>query len=130
MSTFVLFSVLRATPADMQAWQVKRETQRSNVDFDGILWPSGAASDASSAISVFTKEVGIIGHRRPSVVQGGQNLPSSAISSGCAIANAVDAGLTDHSNIVLVALDGFVPNRKQLAAKHASLGSQDSRCSS
>ncbi|MCP5450590.1 MAG: hypothetical protein H6972_08620 [Gammaproteobacteria bacterium] len=116
MSTFVLFfGGWRATPADMQAWQGSAKAQRSNVDFDAIPWPSGAASDASSAISVFTKRGGY-----KSAIAALQSSKADKIyivghSSGCAIANAVDAGLTDHSNIVLVALDGFVPNRKQLA---------------
>src|SRR6185295_18229201 len=36
-------------------------------------------------------------------------------SSGCAIANAVHRGLKDTSKVILVALDGFSPNRAQLA---------------
>ncbi|MEZ5577380.1 MAG: hypothetical protein R3F44_17825 [Candidatus Competibacteraceae bacterium] len=128
MSTFVLFfGGWRATPADMQAWQGSAKAQRSNVDFDAIPWPSGAASDASSAISVFTKRGGY-----KSAIAALQSSKADKIyivghSSGCAIANAVDAGLTDHSNIVLVALDGFVPNRKQLARQSTQVsGSQDS----
>jgi hypothetical protein len=36
-----------------------------------------------------------------------------AHSSGCAISNAVDDALKDHSKIALVALDGYAPSKKQ-----------------
>jgi hypothetical protein len=116
MSTYVLFfGGWRATPADMKAWQGSAKAQRSGIDFDAIPWPPGAGAGASSAVSVFTKTGGY-----KSAIAAIQSSKADKIyivghSSGCVIANAVDDGLKDHSNVVLVALDGFVPNRKQLA---------------
>ena len=132
MSAFVLFfGGWRATPADMQAWKGSAKAQRKDVDFDAIPWPSGAAPGASSAVSTF-KEKKTGGYK--SVIDDIHamqyaNAQSSNVrkiyivghSSGCAIANAVDEGLTDHTDVVLVALDGFAPNPTQLARPDAQV---------
>lgn len=126
MSAFVIFfGGWRATPADMQAWKGSAQAQKSDIDFDAIPWPSGAAPGASSAVSAFkNKKTGgyksVIDDIHAMQYANAQSPDARKIyivghSSGCAIANAVDEGLTDHSDVVLVALDGFVPNRKQLA---------------
>ena len=132
MSTYVIFfGGWRATPADMQAWQGSAKAQRKDVDFDAIPWPSGAASDAKSAVSAFkNKKTG----RYKSVIDdihaiqyaNAQSANASKIyivghSSGCAIANAVDADITNHSDVMLVALDGFVPGPKQLARQNTQV---------
>ena len=126
MSTHVIFfGGWEASPTDMKRWQGSAKAQRPGVDFDAIPWPSGAASDAKSAVSAFkNKKTG----RYKSVIDdihaiqyaNAQSANARKIyivghSSGCAIANAVDEGLTNHSDVVLVALDGFVPGPKQLA---------------
>ena len=126
MSAYVIFfGGWRATPADMQAWKGSAKAQRPGIDFDAIPWPSGAASDASSAVSSFkNKKTGryksVMDDLRAMQWANAQSSNTSKIyivghSSGCAIANAVDEDLTDHSDVVLVALDGFVPGPKQLA---------------
>jgi len=126
MSAFVLFfGGWRATPADMHAWKNDAKRQKPDVDFDAIPWPTGAASDKKSAVSAF-KEKKTGGYK--SVIDDIHamqyaNAQSSNVrkiyivghSSGCALANAVDEGLTDHTDIVLVALDGFAPDSTQLA---------------
>lgn len=114
MSTYVLFfGGWRASPADMQAWQGSAKAQRPGVDFDAIPWPSGA-NDASSAITVFTKTGGL--KKAIATIRSSKDkIYIVGHSSGCAIANHVDENLADHSKVCLVALDGFVPNRKQLA---------------
>ena len=132
MSTYVIFfGGWRATPADMQAWKGSAKAQKSGIEFDAIPWPSGAASDAKSAVSAFkNKKTG----RYKSVIDdihaiqyaNAQSANARKIyivghSSGCAIANAVDEGLTDHSDVVLVALDGFVPGPKQLARQNTQV---------
>ncbi len=137
MSTYVIFfGGWRATPADMQAWKGSAKAQKSGIDFDAIPWPSGAASDASSAVSAFkNKKTGryksVMDDLRAIQWANAQSSNVSKIyivghSSGCAIANAVDEDLTDHSDVVLVALDGFAPRPETTrAAEHASLGGQD-----
>ncbi|MCB1824515.1 MAG: hypothetical protein KDJ54_08035 [Candidatus Competibacteraceae bacterium] len=115
MSTFVLFfGGYRATTTDMKVWESSAKAQKSDVEFCAVPWPSGAASDARSAVSTFTK-MGL----DKSMIAAIQASNADKIylvghSSGCAIANAVDHDLKDHAKVVLVALDGFVPNRKQL----------------
>ena len=116
MSTCVFFfGGYKATETDMKVWLGSARAQKADVQFGAYPWPSGAASDASSAVTAFTKA-----GRYASAIAAVQSSNADLIyivghSSGCAIANAVDRGLKDHSKIVLVALDGFVPDRKQLA---------------
>jgi hypothetical protein len=116
MSTYVLFfGGYRATQTDMNVWLGNAKAQKADVAFDAIPWPSGAGADANSAVSSFTKA-----GQFASAIAAIQSSSADLIyivghSSGCAIANAVDRGLKDHSKIVLVALDGFGPDRKLLA---------------
>jgi basic membrane lipoprotein Med (substrate-binding protein (PBP1-ABC) superfamily) len=116
MSTCVLFfGGYKATHTDMKVWLGSARAQKPDLLFDAFAWPRGAGADASSAVTTFTKA----GHYKSAI----SSLESSGAdliyivghSSGCAIANAVDRGLKDHANVVLVALDGFGPDRKQLA---------------
>ena len=94
MSTYVLFfGGYRATITDMKVWQGSAKAQKSDVEFDAIPWPSGASYTASSAVGVFTKTGGY-----KAAIAAIQSSKADQIyivghSSGCAIANAVDAGL-------------------------------------
>lgn len=116
MSTQVLFfGGYRATQTDMEVWLGSARAQKSDVTFDAFAWPSGASSDAHSAVSTFTK-AGRFGSATTAIESSGADLIYLVgHSSGCAIANAVDRGLKDHSKIALIALDGFGPDAKQLA---------------
>lgn len=116
MSAYVMFfGGYHATRTDINVWSASAKAQKPDVTFDGYAWPAGANSGAVSAVSTFkaggsytqaiatleecaTDLIYIVGH-----------------SSGCAIANAVDRGMKDTSNVILVALDGFAPSREQLA---------------
>jgi len=116
MSIYVLFfGGYQSTQPDMNAWLGSARAQQPDVDFDAIPYPAGAGAGAHSAVSTFTggdqydaviAQIGTAGADQTYIV---------GHSSGCAIANAVDRGLIDHSRIRLVALDGFVPDHKQLA---------------
>ena len=116
MSTHVFFfGGFQATQTDMKVWLGSATAQQPKVGFTAYAWPGGAGSGASSAVSTFTK-----GGQFASAVAAIQGSGADLIylvghSSGCAIANAVDRGLKDHSKVVLVALDGFGPDGKQLA---------------
>ena len=116
MSAYVLFfGGYHATLTDINVWSASAKAQKSDVTFDAYPWPSGAGAGAQSAIAAFTKAGSYA--QAIATVRG---CASDLIylvghSSGCAIANAVDRGLKDTSKVILVALDGFVPSREQLA---------------
>lgn len=116
MSAYVLFfGGYHATPTDINLWSASAKAQKPDVTFDGYPWPSGASSDATSAVSTFTnagsyaEAIGTIRECATDLIY------LVGHSSGCAIANAVDSGLKDTSKVILVALDGFAPSSKQLA---------------
>jgi hypothetical protein len=116
MSAWVLFfGGYKATRTDVNVWCASAKAQKPDITFDGYPWPSGAKSDAVSAVSTFkqagsyAQALGIIRECATDCVY------LVGHSSGCAIANAVDRGLKDTSNVILVALDGFLPSRAQLA---------------
>src|SRR4051812_46488265 len=116
MSPYVLFfGGYKATLTDINAWSASAKARMPDVTFDGYPWPSGASSGAASAVSAFTKAgsfsqaIGTIQECTTDVIY------IVGHSSGCAIANAVDRSLKDTSKVILVALDGFVPSRAQLA---------------
>jgi hypothetical protein len=108
------FGGYHASEHDIDAWLRSARVQKPTVEFIGFPWPKGASSGAHSAVAHFSK-----GGRYDAVIDDIQGNGADTIylvghSSGCAIANAVDAGLEWTENIVLVALDGFTPNSDQL----------------
>jgi hypothetical protein len=116
MSAYVVFfGGYKATQTDMNVWLGSAKAQKPKIEFSAFPWPHSADSGAISAVTTFTKS-----GQYDSAVAAIQASSADLIyivghSSGCAIANAVDRGLKDHSHVVLVALDGFGPDRKQLA---------------
>jgi hypothetical protein len=116
MSAHVFFfGGYKATQTDINVWLGSARAQNPNIEFSAFPWPRGANSGAHSAVATSTKS-----GQYDSAIVAIQASSADSIyivghSSGCAIANAVDRGLKDHSNVVLVALDGFGPDRKQLA---------------
>ncbi len=116
MSAYVLFfGGYHATLTDINVWSASAKAQKPDVTFDGYPWPSGAGAGAQSAIAAFTKAGSYA-----QAIATARECATDLIylvghSSGCAIANAVDRGLKDTSKVILVALDGFVPSREQLA---------------
>lgn len=126
MSIYVLFfGGYNSTQTDMDVWLASAKAQRKDVDFDAVPYPPGAGKDAHSAVGTFTK-----GDQYDDVItqigtSGADQTYIVGHSSGCAIANAVDRGLKDQSHIILVALDGFVPDGKQLARASTQVWSAD-----
>ena len=116
MSAYVLFfGGYHATLTDINVWSASAKAQKPDVTFDGYPWPHGAGAGAESAIAAFTK-AGSYAQAIATVHECATDLIYLVgHSSGCAIANAVDRGLKDTSNVILVALDGFAPSRAQLA---------------
>lgn len=109
------FGGYRATETDMKVWVGSAQAQKPDVAFTAIAWPAGAASDASSAVSTFTKAGRFASTVAAVRASNADRVYLVGHSSGCAIANAVDRSLKDHGQVTLVALDGFGPDRKQLA---------------
>jgi hypothetical protein len=109
----------------MDVWLASAKSQRKDVDFDAIPYPRGASSDGHSAVAAFTK-----GDQYGDVIAqigtcGADQIYIVGHSSGCAIANAVDRGLIDHSHITLIALDGFPPDSTQLGRPSTQVWSAD-----
>jgi hypothetical protein len=108
------FGGYHATQDDIDSWLRSARRQKPVVEFVGFPWPADTGADAAGAVKGFKK-----GGKFDSAVKGIEENKADTIyvvghSSGCAIANAVDAALKKIDNIVLVALDGFGPSDKQL----------------
>ena len=109
------FGGFLASPSDIDKWLRSARLQKPAVKFKGFPWPEGARPDAHSAVKGFSK-----GGKLNSAIDEIEKTSVDTIyivghSSGCAIANAVDAGVNFDDQIVLVTLDGFKPDASQLA---------------
>lgn len=136
MSTHVFFfGGYNASRTAMSTWETTAAAQRRSVTFKAIPYPSSdpsaAAADRFSKSEDFKKLIteinGIISSSAASTSGAGSGTGSGSAtnsdeiyivghSSGCAIANKVDESLITKSGVevVLVALDGFSPNKTQL----------------
>jgi muramoyltetrapeptide carboxypeptidase LdcA involved in peptidoglycan recycling len=109
------FGGFLASPLDIDKWlRSARTLKPTSFEFIGFPWPRGASADAAGAVKGFSH-----GGKLDSVIDDIQGNDADKIyivghSSGCAIANAVHAGLEYVGHHVLVALDGFKPNDDQL----------------
>jgi hypothetical protein len=115
----VFFGGYKAKQEHVDRWVASAKAQKPGIEFGARPWPNGAADpDGDVGLSVFQKT-----GQFDSVVAALKASTADKIfivghSSGCAIANAVDKevtkGLTDKSKFVLVALDGYRPDKDQL----------------
>jgi len=108
------FGGFLASQHDIDAWLRSARAQKPTVEFIGFPWPKGAHAGAGSAVKTFSKD-----GKLDSVIGDIQGNGADTIfivghSSGCAIANAVDAGVDSANHVVLVTLDGFKPSDSQL----------------
>src|SRR6185312_13842188 len=105
MSVYVLFfGGYKATLADIKAWTASAMSQKPGVTFEGYPYPGGASWDGGEAVKAFHAA-----HDYAAAIKKIEACDRDVIyivghSSGCAVANAVDAGLKDHAKINLVAL--------------------------
>ena len=119
MSAYVLFfGGFQATQTQINIWAGSAKAQKPDVTFDGYAYPASASARGASAVSAFKASGGLA-----QAIGTVQECATDQVylvghSSGCAIANAVDKevtkGLTDKSKFVLVALDGYRPDKDQL----------------
>ena len=115
MSTFVLFfGGWQASLADVKAWTASALRQSPGVMFDAYPYPSGASAKGEEAVAKFTQAGDLAKAINKIEASRADTIYIVGHSSGCAIANAVDAGLKDHTKTILVALDGYCPGPAQL----------------
>jgi pimeloyl-ACP methyl ester carboxylesterase len=104
-----------ASQSDIDKWLRTARWQKPAVRFIGFPWPSGAvSSDGDKAVEMLRKS-----GKLDSIIKDVEATKADKIfivghSSGCAIANAVDAGENSATHIVLVALDGYRPSDTQV----------------
>jgi hypothetical protein len=109
------FGGFLASQPDIDKWLRSARLQKPAVKFIGFPWPSDAPkSDGDIAVKIL-RENG----KLASMIKDIEGTKADTIyivghSSGCAIANAVHAGLEYIGHHALVALDGFRPNDDQL----------------
>jgi hypothetical protein len=116
MSVFVLFfGGYQATLLDIKAWTASAGNQKPSVTFEGYPYPQGASWDGAQAVKAFTKAHDYGAAIKKIEASGSDRIYIVGHSSGCAVANAVDAGLKNHAKITLVALDGYSPSNAQMA---------------
>lgn len=114
MSTFVLyFGGWQASLLNVKDWMASARHQSPGITLDAYPYPDPSA-DGAVALATF-KSTGDFAKAVGKV----QSSTADSIyivghSSGCAIANAVDAELKNYNKITLVALDGYCPSEAQL----------------
>ncbi len=116
MSTSVyFFGGYEASQPDIDLWLRSAKQQKPNVAFFGFPWPADTQSTPDDSVVKGAKKSGLYKSAVNAIQAcGADKIYIVGHSSGCAIANAVDNGLTDKSKIVLVSLDGFTPDPDQL----------------
>lgn len=116
MSAYVLyFAGYHATITDFNLWSASAKSQKPDMTFDGYPWQWGEDSDGAVAANAF-RSSGKLKQAVGTVKECATDLVYIVgHSSGCAVANALDAELKDVTNVRLVALDGYAPSPAQMA---------------
>ena len=116
MSTSVYyFGGYQATVSDTKAWIASAIKQKPSVFFLAYPYPAGASWDGEEAVKAFTRSKDLAVVTKIIEASTSDKVYIVGHSSGCAVANEVDANIKDHKKIVLVALDGYSPSDAQLA---------------
>ena len=115
MSTLVIFfGGYQADRTAMDLWLASARKQRSDVQFEAFPFPDGAGADEDPAVAGFKKNVGFDTVIDIINKSGADTLFIVGHSSGCAIANALNALVDpDKFQITLIDLDGFAPHHDQ-----------------
>ncbi|MFO0893193.1 MAG: hypothetical protein U0790_29150 [Isosphaeraceae bacterium] len=116
MSTSVyFFGGYEATQADIDLWLRSARQQKPNIAFFGFRWPESTPSTPADKVVKGSRKDGQFKSALDAIqADNADRIYIVGHSSGCAIANAVDNGLKDKSKLVLVSLDGFIPDGEQL----------------
>ena len=123
MNTQVFFfGGFQAKQTDMNLWLGSARAQKADGDFHAFPWPPGAGAGSKSAIAAFSQ-----GGRLDTLVDEIKISTADVIyvvghSSGCAIANAVVRKFGGgYDRVALVALDGFAPDRGEMARSNTQV---------
>jgi len=128
MSTFVLyFGGWLASLPDVKAWMASARHQSPGVTFDAYPYPANTSSDGGEAVTNFTAAGDLAQAVKKVQSSNADTIYIVGHSSGCAIANAVDAHVKDHTRTILVALDGYCPSTAQLARPGTQVWVAESR---
>jgi hypothetical protein len=109
------FGGFQASQPDIDKWLRSARFQKPAVKFIAFPWLGGATDpDGDRAVEMLRKS-----GKLASIIKDVEATKAETIfivghSSGCAIANAVDAGENSDTHIVLVALDGYRPSDTQV----------------
>jgi len=103
------FGGYQSSPSDVNLWSESARKQRPDVTFNAFPYPPDTPSEPP----------GNVLEKFRSAIESIKNTKADKIfvvghSSGCAIANGVARRLSENDKIALVALDGFLPDAKQL----------------
>jgi hypothetical protein len=93
----------------MKVWLDTARAQKSKIDFNAFPYPD-AGPKGEDAVAAFKQSKSVV---KAITTSKADLIYIVGHSTGCAIANAVDDALKDHSKIGLVALDGYVPSKGQ-----------------
>src|SRR5438874_1394602 len=108
-----------ATQPQVDSWVKSAQVQEPTIDFFGFAWPTFGHGSTSVAIDTIKKTQPYKDMVAALVAAKADMYYIVGHSSGCAIANDVDANLKDTSKVTLVSLDGFKPSKEQ--RKHSSV---------
>jgi len=119
MSAYVAyFGGFQASIPQVKSWAASAMKQNPGLTIDAYPYPD-ASSNGADAIQAFTD------NKTHDFAEAVKKIEASQCdkvfivghSSGCAIANAVDAKIKDNKKIILVVLDGYGPSDAQLARR-------------
>ena len=104
-----------ASQSDIDKWLRSARLQKPGVKFTGFPWPSDATgSDGDIAVKLLRKNGKLDSAVKEIEATKADMIYIVGHSSGCAIANAVDADVYSDNHVVLVALDGYRPSDDQI----------------
>jgi len=115
MSTLVIFfGGYQADKTAMALWLASARTQRGDVQFEAFPYPQGVNWEDVHAVEGFKKKPGFDAVIDIINKSGADTLFIVGHSSGCAIANALNALVDgDKFQVTLIDLDGFAPQPDQ-----------------
>jgi hypothetical protein len=128
MSTFVLyFGGWLASLPDVKTWMASARHQSPGVTFDAYPYPANTSSNGGEAVTNFTAAGDLAKAVNQVQSSNADTIYIVGHSSGCAIANAVEAHVKDHTRTILVALDGYCPSAAHLARPGTQVWVAESR---
>jgi hypothetical protein len=128
MSIFVLyFGGWLASLPNVKDWMASARHQSPGITFDAYPYPANTSADGEVAVDAFKAAGDFAKAVKKIESSSADDIYIVGHSSGCAIANAVDAHVKNHDKITLVALDGYCPSEAQLGRPGTQVWVAESR---